>query len=251
MKFWKYFSVSHADLNILNPSSEAKLDALVNLLDLDSDARLLDIACGKGEFISRAIRHWQCTAVGIDLSPYFIADARKHVVQTGIADSVELLEQDGCTYEAEESSFDVASCLGASWIWGGYSGTLDALAKWTKPGGLVISGEPYWKKPPEPHQCEAMGVTAETYGTHEGNVQLALDKGLGALYTLVSSDDEWDHYQSAQWLAVERYARANRDDEDTADILKTSRVFRDQYLEWERDVLGWAIYVFMKDPVVI
>ena len=96
-----------------------------------------------------------------------------------------------------------------------------------------------------------MGVTAETYGTHEGNVQLALDKGLGALYTLVSSDDEWDHYQSAQWLAVERYARACRDDEDIVDILKTSRMFRDQYLEWERDVLGWAIYVFMKDPVVI
>ena len=41
MDIWNYFSVSHADLRILNPSSDAKLDELIELLAIDAEARLL------------------------------------------------------------------------------------------------------------------------------------------------------------------------------------------------------------------
>jgi hypothetical protein len=62
---------------------------------------------------------------------------------------------------------------------------------------------------------------------------------------MVSSADEWDCYQGYQWRAAERYARAHRD----PDLLKQMRHHRDTYLRWGRDTLGWAIYLFMKDPV--
>src|SRR3970040_2310932 len=39
--------------------------------------------------------------------------------------------------------FDIALCLGASWIWGGYVGTLRGLLRLTAPGGRVLVGEPF------------------------------------------------------------------------------------------------------------
>ena len=249
MDLWKFFSIGHADLRILNPTSTAKLDELVELLEASQEARLLDIACGKAEFLVRAVARWGCRGVGVDLSPHFVADARKRVSESGLSSRVEIVEQNGADYDGKGESFDVASCLGASWIHGGYSGTLDALKRWSRPGGLVISGEPYWKKPPDAAFCEAEGLTPDAFGTHQENVQTGVEKGLGFLHAMVSSADEWDCYQGYQWRAAERYARAHRDDPDVPDLLKQMRHHRDTYLRWGRDTLGWAIYLFMKDPV--
>ncbi|MHC4405615.1 MAG: SAM-dependent methyltransferase [Planctomycetota bacterium] len=59
--------------------SEAKVDELITLLALPDEARVLDIACGKAEFLIRTARRWKCSGVGVDLSPYFAADARAKV----------------------------------------------------------------------------------------------------------------------------------------------------------------------------
>jgi len=246
MDFWKFFSVGHADLRILNPTSDGKLDELVALLDLGPEARLLDIGCGKGDFAVRAVEHWGCRAVGVDLSPDFAEDARRRVRDAGLADRIEIVERAGAEFEAEAGSFDVVSCLGASWIFGGYAGTLEALARWTRPGGIVISGEPYWKQPPEAAYCEAEGVTPEQFGTHRGNVDAGTRSGLAFLHALVSNEDEWDRYQGYQWRAAERFARAHPDDPDVPSLLEQMRGHRDVYLRWGRETLGWAIYMFMK-----
>ena len=251
LDIWEYDSVGHADLEILNPTSDRKLAELVELLDLAPDARLLDIASGKATFLIRAAQRWNARGVGVDISPQFSAEARQRVADAGTSDRIDLIEQSGAEYRAEPETFDVTSCLGASWIWDGYSNTLDALAKWTRPGGLVISGEPYWKMPADPRYCNENGITPETFGTHERNAQLGIQKGLGLLQTIVSTEDDWDRYQGYQWRSIERYARAHPEDEDSADMLRLSRTYRDSYLRWERDGLGWAIYIFMKDPAVI
>ena len=90
--------------------------------------------------------------------------------------------------------------------------------------------------------------TPELYGTHEENVHLGIGKGLGFLHAIVSSDDEWDRYEGYQCRAAERYARAHPEDPDVADLLKLSHHYRDTYLRWGRETLGWAIYVFIKAP---
>jgi SAM-dependent methyltransferase len=248
MDFWKFFSVGHADLRILNPTSAVKLDELIELLAASPETRVLDIACGKAEFLVRAVARWECTGVGVDLSPSFAADARERVSEAGQSSRIEIVEENGAHYDAEAASFDVVSCLGASWIWGGYPGTLDALTRWARPGGLVISGEPYWKKQPDAAFCEAEGVAPDSFGTHHENVQTAVAKGLGFLHAMVSSDDEWDRYEGYQWRAAERYAHAHREDPDASELLRQMRTQRDNYLHWGRDTLGWAIYLFMKDP---
>ena len=246
MNRWKYFAITHADHVICNPLSEGKVDELVELFDLPSGGRVLDIGCGKGEVLVRTCERYGVSGVGVDLSPQFAADARAKVAARELGARIEVREEDGAAYAGEPGSFDLAMCLGASWAFGGYRGTLRALAGFVRAGGLVVSGEPFWKRRPPSDYVEASGIEEKLFGTHAGNVAAGGDEGLTPLYAMVSSDDDWDRYQGLQWRAAERYALERPDDVDVPDLLGRQRRSRDLYLRWEREVLGWAVYVFRK-----
>ena len=249
MDFWKYFAIGHEHHVYCNPLGEAKADELISLLALPEDARVLDIACGKAEFLVRIAKRWQCSAVGVDLSPYFAADARANVASAGLESAIEIVETNGMEYDGEPSSFDAAVCLGASWIWDGLEGTLRALLSWAKPGGLVVVGEPFWRGTPSPEHLEAAELTRSSFGTHFGNGQTGLGLGLALLHTIVSSEDDWDRYEGYQWYAAEKYSKQNPDDPDIPDLMANMHKARDLYLQWGRNEMGWSVYLFQKAPL--
>lgn len=248
MDLRKYFAIGHEPHLFCNPLSEAKVDELIALLALSDEARVLDIACGKAEFLVRTARRWKCSAVGVDISPHFVADARAKVEAAGLEPAIEIVEANGSEYSGKPSSFDAAVCLGASWIWGGLEGTLRALTSWAKPGGMVVVGEPFWRSAPSLDHLEAAGLTESSFSTHFGNAQAGLGLGLGLLHTIVSSEDDWDRYESYQWYAAERYSRGNPGDPDVLELIAKVRKARDRYLQWGRKEIGWAVYLFVKDP---
>jgi hypothetical protein len=47
-------------------------------------------------------------------------------------------------------------------------------------------------------------------------------------------------------LAVDEYSRANPEDPDLPVLLERKKKDRENYLRWERDVRGWAVYIFIK-----
>ena len=248
MDLWKYFAIGHERHIYCNPLSEAKADELIALLALRDGARVLDIACGKAEFLVRTAKRWKCSAVGVDISPHFVADARAKVEAAGLEAAIEIVEANGSEYVGKPSFFDAAVCLGASWIWGGLEGTLGALSSWAKPGGLVVVGEPFWRCAPSPDHLEATGFTESSFSTHSGNVQIGLGMDLGLLHTIVSSADDWDRYEGYQWYAAEQYATRSPADSDVPELMATMRTARDRYLKWGRDEIGWAVYLFLKGP---
>ena len=243
----KYYSIGHKQHVVCNPLSEAKLDEVVGLLDLPEHARVLDIGCGKGEFLVRTAARWRCTGVGVDLSPYFVSDARARVKSSGLESSVSIVEGNGSEYTAEPDSFDVSACFGASWIWGGFQGTLGALRAWTKPGGLVIAGEPFWRHSPSPDYLQASQLSESMFSSHAGNVEIGIGLRLSLLHTVVANHDDWDRYEGYQWLAAEVYGQRVPEDPDLPEIRHRIRQARDNYLRWGRDALGWAVYLFLRD----
>jgi cyclopropane fatty-acyl-phospholipid synthase-like methyltransferase len=70
MDRWKYFDITHRDHLICNPTGSAKLDEMIQLLKLPDQAGVLDIACGKAEFLVRLVERYGCSGVAVDLSPY-------------------------------------------------------------------------------------------------------------------------------------------------------------------------------------
>ena len=241
---WKFFDITHRDHVVCNPLSLAKVNELVDLLDLPLGAPVLDIACGKGELLVRLAERYRVRGVGVDRSAYAVRDARA-LAAAGVPDTdLTVLELDGAAYEAPPATFDLAMCVGASWVFGGHRDTLRALARWVRSGGQVLVGEPYWRQAPEPAYLAAIGVRADSFASHADNVAIGIEEGLTPLYTLVSNEDDWDRYEALQWRAAERYAVVHPEDPDVAELLAKERHARDTYLRWGRATLGWALYLF-------
>ncbi len=253
MDLWKFFDVTHRHHVILNPLSEEKLDRLVELLRLPAGAPVVDVGSGKGEFLIRLAEAYGVSGLGIDLSPYFVRDARERLegrasqlpVASAAGSAVVFREMDGAAFVPEEPrSFALASCLGASWIFGGHGGTLDALNGFVAPGGWVVVGEPFWRREPAEEYLEASGQSRASFGTHAENAAAGEERGLELAHTLVGSEDDWDRYEGLQWYAVSEHARSRADDPDLPAIAERVAHQRSTYLRWGRDTVGWAIYVF-------
>jgi cyclopropane fatty-acyl-phospholipid synthase-like methyltransferase len=224
--------------------NKEKFEKLCRLLRLEQGSHVLDMACGKGEFLIRLAELYNISGVGVDLSPYCIQDClEKHQKRAPDSD-IQFIEMDGAKYKPKSSElFDLTMCIGASWVYSGYRGTLKALKKMTKPRGLVVVGEAFWRNDPTEAYLKASGIKREDFGTHISNVKMAEEEGLTCIYTMESNSDDWDHYETLKWWNVDDYARNNPNDEDIEELLERTRKEKDTYLRWERETLGWAIYV--------
>jgi SAM-dependent methyltransferase len=246
---WKYFDITHRDHVLCNPTSIAKTDELIGLLDLPQNPRILEIACGKGEFLVRTVERYGGPAghgvsgVAIDLSPFCVRDVRDRLSRRAPAASIEVLEMDGADYHPAPA-FDLAVCMGASWTFGGHGATLRALRAAVRRGGQVLVGEPYFMRPPDPAYLAAAGIRPDEFATHAANVQAGVDAALEPLLALASNGDDWDRYETLQWRASNRWAAEHPDDPDAAAVLERVERDRRTYLEWGRDTLGWALYLF-------
>lgn len=246
MDTWKFYDLTHRDHVLCNPLSESKLDEMIRLLDLGRGARVLDVACGKGELLVRLAERHSTHGVGIDISPFCIADVRARAAGRAPAAELELLTMDGADYRGAPGSFDLACCLGASWTFGGHVETLRALAGLVRPGGQVLVGEPFWRHDPEPAYLESSGMRREEFGTHADNLQAGVSIGLVPLYALASSEDDFDRYEALQWRAADRHAREQPDDPDVPELLERVARNRHDYLAWGRATLGWSLYLFRR-----
>ncbi len=245
MDTWKFFDITHREHVVCNPSSEEKLARLVGLLRLPADARVVDIACGKGEFLIRLAEAYGIRGIGIDISPFHIADAQKQLKMRVPGAEVAFREMNGSDFRPDEPrSLALASCIGASWVFGGHAATLEALSGMARPGGWVVVGEPYWRQGPSEDYLAASGLTRDAFGTHSGNAEAGELRGLDLVHTFVSNEDDWDKYEGLQWYAAAEHARSHPDDPDLRELLERVAKEKALYLRWGRDTLGWAIYAF-------
>lgn len=240
---WKFFDVTHKNHVVCNPMSTAKLDELISLLALSPEAEVLDIACGKGEMLTRLAEVYGVSGVGVDLSPYCVADTKQKLRERAPNVQIEILNMDGADYKSDRL-FDLTMCIGASWIYKGHQGTLRALKSLTKKDGLILAGEPFWLKEPEEAYLTAEGLSRDQFGTHYSNVLVGKEEGLVPLYTIVSNQDDWDRYETLQWFSAAKFAKENGDDPDVPEILAWVNRVQENYLRWGRNTLGWALYLF-------
>ena len=245
MDIWKFYDVTHRYHEVCNPTGRAKLDELVGLLRLNPGSAVLDIACGKGELLTRLAERYEISGIGVDISPYCVTDAEQKLRERVPGAQIEIINMDGAEYSPDQL-FDLAMCIGASWVYKGHRGTLSALKTMTKPDALILVGEPFWLKDPDDAYLVAEDLTRDMFGTHYENVLVGEDEGLFPLYTMVSNQDDWDRYETFQWYAAEKYASDNPDDPDVSEILTRVARGRTNYLQWGRDTLGWAMYLFRK-----
>ena len=246
MDRFKYSTISHRGLRYCNPFSAAKVESIIELLDLPPGGHILDIGTGKAELPIRLIERFQVEALGIDLSSPFLQEAHEQIALRIPQSTFTILEEDARTYQGEREAFDLASCLGACDIFGGFEKTLQHLAALVRPGGYILLGDGYWKQEPLAAYLEAFQGSRSEMSTHAENVAAGVTAGLTPLYATVCNDDEWDRYEWLHLRNIELYAREKPDDPDVPALLERIRAWRDIYLKWGRETMGFGLYLFQK-----
>jgi SAM-dependent methyltransferase len=236
-----YYAVAERDHEIQNPTSAEKIAQLGNYLRLGPDARVLDLACGKGGPAVLLASTFGCTVLGIERAPEFVEAARERVTAVGVGEIVEIVEADAHAVTLEPEAWDAALCLGATFVWDDLEGTLAALTPTVRPGGHIVVGEPYWRQWPLPRGIDDQGFVAL-----RDTVARIESAGLSLQGLIASSEDDWDRYESLHWRALEEWLAANPNDPDASEIRERHERSRDDYLSFERELLGWAILIARK-----
>ena len=243
MEMWRYFDVTHARHGLMNPISPARVVELGEVLRLEPSTRVLDIACGHAEMLLLWHEQFGITGVGVDASPYHHARACERKAERAPDADLDLRHDDGALFTTQER-FDVVTCVGASWIWSGHAGTLRALAGFARPGGVIVTGEPYWKAEPTEAYLEVDQLTRDTFHDLAGCREVALSQGLELIWMAGSSLEEWDRYEMLQAAAMDAFACAHPDDPDLAELRARRRRSDESYLACGRDCLGFALWAF-------
>ncbi|MEV0147405.1 MULTISPECIES: class I SAM-dependent methyltransferase [unclassified Nonomuraea] len=239
----RFHEIAESRHRILNPLSHDKLNLLGEICHIRPDTRQLDLACGKGEMLSRWASRYGLQGVGVDLSSTFLDAARKRATELGVSDQVSFVEADARTYEPEAETYDIVSCIGATWIGGGLTGTLDLMRRPLRRDGIALVGECFWQTPPPAEAYETMEIPEGTFTSLAGTAERLESAGFELVEMVLADPDSWDRYVASQWWTLSDWLRANPDDSDAPAIRDFLDKSRRAHLQYGRQYLGWGVFV--------
>jgi len=242
MKRYDLFNISERYMEILNPSTPEKLLGVGEILEIDQNGRVIDFGCGYGEVLALWAERFGISGVGIDIREHACDRARSKMKERGLAERIEIVCANGREYPFKENTFDVALCIGASFIWGGYRPTIQAMKKAIHTEGKLVIGEVYWLKGNVP--LEYVNSTAPPDTKYEYELlQVANEEGFDLEYVVRASNDDWDRYSAGNWHGLIRWIDENLDHPERQEVIDHLHKIQDEYLRYEREYLGWAMYV--------
>ncbi|AGZ46421.1 SAM-dependent methyltransferase [Actinoplanes friuliensis] len=243
----RHHTIREGDLRICNPFTPRKLATLGQVIKLRAGDTLLDLASGRGEMLCTWSRDHGVSGTGVDISTVSTDVARLRATEFGVADKVEFLHGDAGEFVAE-TPVDVAACIGATGIGGGVPGTVRLLERSLRPGGMLLVGEPFWRRePPDQETIEACHAERrDDWRDLTGLVTVFHELGWDLVEMVLADGDGWDRYAAAHWLNIRRWLDANPDDELAPAFREELTTDPLSYVRYRRNFLGWGVFALLK-----
>jgi SAM-dependent methyltransferase len=239
MEFFDLVNISEQYIELASPTTSDKILTLGRYLRLGTGSRVIDFACAYAEALALWAEQYGITGVGVELREHACRRARATLSERGLSDRIEIACCAADEYAFEERTFDAATCIGASFVFGGYRPTIRALQRATRPGGRIGIGEPYWKSALVPPAYAAQ----ESFLHEHELAQFARQEGYEIEYVVRASQDDWDRYEAGNWHGLIRWLEDHPDHPDRDTVIEHLHNVQDTYLTYARAYLGWAMYV--------
>ena len=238
MEFFDLVNISEQYIELASPTTPDKLLTLGESLRLRPGCRVIDFACAYAEALVLWAEHFGISGVGVEVREHACQRARAKVSERGLSDRIEIVCAQAADYPFEEQAYDAATCIGASFVFGGYRPTLCAMQRAIRPGGRLGIGEPYWKSDRVPPSYAAQ----ETFHSESELLQIARQEGFNLEYIVRANQDDWDRYESGNWRGLIRWLEENPAHPERDPVREHLHKQQDDYLTYGRAYLGWAMY---------
>ncbi|MDQ0200324.1 SAM-dependent methyltransferase [Neobacillus ginsengisoli] len=243
----RFSAIAHCNHAFSNPISEEKIMKMIRIVAPKPQDKAIDIGAGKCELLIRLIENYKMSATAIELYDGAIEEAKKRASNRIPEGSIEFIVDDAkqAVEKCEQEGYDFGICIGSTHALGGLETTLQTLKGLVKKNGFIIIGEGYWKQPPSAEYLQALGGADESEcKSHAETVKAGEELGLIPLWSYVANEDDWDEYEWLYSLSIENYCHKNSEDPDCEAMLQRIRTWRQTYLKWGRDTLGFGLYLF-------
>lgn len=230
--------LAHPQLTWNTPLSISHADRLLASLEPSEGSRLVDLGCGWGGLLLRALTETQgARGIGVDQNSVYLDRARSAARNLGIGDRVRFVLGDIVRFS---DAGDRVICIGADHAWGGAERALTHLSPTVDAGGRVLFGCGYWNRPASPKLIEMLGNLPASF---EAVPALARSSG----WTVLSADSadlaEWDNFESTWRQDLDDIGARESNSPLGCHALRLSAQRREEYERGYRDVLGFAYLV--------
>ena len=242
-------AIAHSTHHFSSPLSAETLDRVLALSGIERGWRAIDLGCGPAAMALHLAERYGVTVEAVDRSRTMLDLARARAQAHPAGGRLSFHEAESMAYLAAAEPCDLLMAVGAGALVPGAADNaeqLAALAKAVRPGGRVLWGESFWKRPPSETMRAGLGPVAALYAGHTEYVLAGEAAGLTPLYAAVSSDQEWDEYAWRYATAVEAYAAGHKGDPAAEAMRQRIVAWRRLYLAEGRDTLGFGLYLFAK-----
>ncbi|MFD9812003.1 SAM-dependent methyltransferase [Streptomyces sp. NPDC059080] len=208
------------------------------------DERVLDLGCGGGEWLLRALEARPgLRAEGVDISEDALVQAREAARERGVEERLTLHHRPAAEFASAEP-FDLVLSVGAAHAFGGLLPTLAAARKHLAPDGRVMIGDGFWERTPSQEAIDMLGDFADLATTMD---RVAAD-GWTPVHGHISSRQELDAYEWACWGSLAAWALDHPADPGSAQALTTAATRRSEWLRVYRDTWGFLTLVLRPAP---
>ena len=150
------FMANYVGLSVLHPGGFDATDKLANDLQINSNTKVIDIACGKGTSALFLAEKYGCEVIGIDNSEELIAQARIFAHRKGLQYKVIFRVGDALDLPFPDNTFDVAISQAMLVLVKDKKKSIQQAMRVTKPGGYLGWLELSWKKQPTEEFMDAV-----------------------------------------------------------------------------------------------
>jgi ubiquinone/menaquinone biosynthesis C-methylase UbiE len=240
MKFLDLKDISERYMEVINPSTPEKMLTIGKYAGLKPGSRVIDFGCGFGEALALWAEQFGVSGIGIDIRPYACERARQKMATHGLADRIEIVCGNAAAYPFEPHAFDVAACIGATFIWDSYQPAIRQMKDAIRPSGKLIVGEAYWRRAEVPPDYAR---DQQSVYTERQLLRLTHEEGFDFEYVARASHDDWDRYEAGNWHGLIRWIEENPDHPERQQVIDHLHQSQEEYLRYAREYFGWAMYV--------
>ncbi|KFY08519.1 hypothetical protein V492_06156 [Pseudogymnoascus sp. VKM F-4246] len=217
-----------------SPLGESHSDELIEQMKFSATSNIVDLGCGWGELLLRAVARTGAKGTGVDTDDGALDRGKRAAQEKGI--EVDFVNQSAADWQG---TGDRAICIGSSHTLGGSRAMLQRLAE-IVPKGRVLVGDTFWERQPT-------NIAREMHGDDVPMlidlVTMCRETGWEVLNLTTADQREWDNFESSHRAGLRHWIIENPGSPKVQELREQLDERERGYIMDYRGLLGFAYLV--------